>query len=159
MTTASYASYSKFDAKIIFLRRAMVAMAISSIALSIYANELRSDPSFPGISSALTADNVCLAMVSIITVAMIICNLVLKYWRGRENLLSMHLRRNDALQPAWAIFAYMVLGGLLGIEHLVELFIIAPHMPPFLVFTFSYKTDSYGVLVINTYRMESLAAM
>jgi hypothetical protein len=159
VTTASYASYSKFDAKIIFLRRAMVAMAISSIALSIYANELRSDPSFPGISSALTADNVCLAMVSIITVAMIICNLVLKYWRGRENLLSMHLRRNDALQPAWAIFAYMVLGGLLSIEHLVELFIIVPHMPPFLALTFSYETDSYGVLVINTYRMESLAAM
>jgi hypothetical protein len=81
---------------------------------------------------------------------------MLKYWRGRENLLSLHLRRNDALQPAWA---YMVLGGLLSIEHLVELFIIAPHMPPFLVFTFSYKTDSYGMLVINTYRMESLAAM
>jgi hypothetical protein len=32
-------------------------------------------------------------------------------------------------------------------------------MPPFLALTFSYKTDSYGVLVINTYRMESLAAM
>ena len=74
-------------------------------------------------------------------------------------MLSMHLRRNDALQPAWAIFAYMVLGGLLSIEHLVELFIIVPHMPPFLALTFSYETDSYGVLVINTYRMESLAAM
>jgi hypothetical protein len=159
VTTASYASYSKFDAKIIFLRRAMVAMSIASIALSIYANELRSDPSFPGISSALTADNVCLAIVSITTVAIIICNLVLKYWRGRENLLSMHLRRNDALQPAWAIFAYMVLGGLLSIEHVIELFIIVPHMPPFLALTFTYETDSYGVPIMNTYRMESLAAM
>ncbi len=159
VTTASYASYSKFDVRIIYLRRMMVAMAVTSICLSIYANELRSDPSFTGISSELTADNLCLALVSLITVAMLICNLNIKYWRGREDMLSLHLRRNDKLQPAWAIFAYMVLGGLLSLEHLFELLIILPHMPPFLALTFSYQTDSYGIPVINTYRVESLAAM
>ena len=32
-------------------------------------------------------------------------------------------------------------------------------MPPFLALSFSYSTDYYGVPVINSYRMESLAAM
>ena len=104
----------------------MVAMSIISIALSILANEIRSDPSFTGVSSALTADNMCLAVVSIITCLMVICNLMLKYWKGREDYLSSHLRRNQALQPAWAIFANMVMGGLLSLEHLVELLIILP---------------------------------
>jgi hypothetical protein len=69
------------------------------------------------------------------------------------------LKHNAALQPSWAIFANMVYGGLLSIEHLVELLIILPHMPPFLALTFSYETSYYGVPIINTYRMESLAAM
>ena len=159
VNTANYASYSKFDIKIINLRRAMVAMGVASIFLSIYANEIRSDKSFPGISSEFTIDNACLAIVSIITVMMIICNLMLKYWKGREDSLSIHLKHNAALQPSWAIFANMVYGGLLSIEHLVELLIILPHMPPFLALTFSYETSYYGVPIINTYRMESLAAM
>jgi hypothetical protein len=32
-------------------------------------------------------------------------------------------------------------------------------MPPFLALSFSYSTEHYGVPVINSYRMESLAAM
>jgi hypothetical protein len=126
VASAKYASYSKFDIRIVFLRRVMVALSVISIALSILANEIRSDPSFTGVTSELTADNMCLAVVSITTCLMVICNLMLKYWRGREDSLSLHLRRNQALQPAWAIFSNMVLGGLLSFEHLVELLIILP---------------------------------
>ena len=159
VTTAKYASYSKFDAKIIFLRRSMVAMAIISIALSIYANEIRTSPSFTGVTQTMTLDNLCLAGVTVLTVTMFFCNLSLKYWAGREDYLSAHLQRNHKVQPAWAIFANMVQGGLLSFEHMLELLIVLPHMPPYLALTFSYNTDYYGVPKVNTYRMESLAAM
>jgi hypothetical protein len=78
---------------------------------------------------------------------------------GRDEILSLHLNRNAALKPGWAIFSNMIHGGLFSFEHIVELIIILPHMPPFLALTFSYETDYYGVPIINTYRMESLAAM
>ena len=159
VTTAKYASYSKFDARIIFLRRTLVALAIISIALSIYANEIRTSPQFKGVTRTMTLDNLCLAVVSVVTLAMIALNLVLKYWKGREDYLSAHLQRNNAVQPAWAIFSNMVQGGLLSFEHMFELLVILPHMPPYLALTFSYETDFYGVPKINTYRMESLAAM
>jgi hypothetical protein len=152
-----YYTNAKIDQKIANISYGLCVLASISVLAACAVDDYRRRQKGMNVDirlSEITWDNSALACVSLCTALMVCLNLARRYYRGLSMHLALHLTKDRPFQPN-KYWKNVMLGGFLSYHHLFELFVILPHMPPFLSASFKYQTEAAGRSINVTYELAS----